>query len=316
MARSLTADSVANLPAVLSAISGRTRMPIVVADSLSDARVSIALRAVPLEDGLKRLLAPYNAFYLFTANEGKPASIQTIWVFAQGEGHELEPVPPTVWGGPKDLEARLDDADAEVRGETIEALIERLGERGLPDRAARAVGSRRGRAAGSLSAVGDAGIRIPSTDLHTVVLTDQSQAVRMAALEELAGRPEAEAIARTLRDDVDRVIRTRARQILGEQELEPNSSLNEARAKNRRASSKRTPVTPTTATRLTRSDTMTLSKHIICGLALAAMATVPSADRDRRHASRQLHVYRRREPSSRSPPAARRLSPSTARGSS
>jgi hypothetical protein len=43
--------------------------------------------------------------------------------------------------------------------------------------------------------------------------------VRAAALEELAGRPEAEAIARTLRDDVDLEIRNRARQILGEQEI-------------------------------------------------------------------------------------------------
>ncbi len=130
-ALTLTADR-QSLQAVLSAISGRTRIPIVVADSLTDARVSIALRAVPLEDGLKRLLSPYDAFYLFTANEGKPASIQTIWVFARGEGHELEPVPPTVWGSTKDLEARLDDADPGVRSETIEALIERLGERGLP----------------------------------------------------------------------------------------------------------------------------------------------------------------------------------------
>ena len=71
----------------------------------------------------------------------------------------------------------------------------------------------------TLSAARNAGIQIPASDLHTVVLTDQAQSVRAAALEELADRPEAEAIARTLRDDVDPEIRTRARQILGEQAI-------------------------------------------------------------------------------------------------
>ena len=218
-ALTLTADR-QSLHTVLGLISSRTRIPIVVSDSLTDARVSIALRAVPLEDGLRRLLSAYDAFYLFSANDGNaPASIQTIWVFARGEGHDLEPVPPTVWGDTKDLEARLDDADPGVRSETIETLIERLGERGLPTVQRGLLDPDEGVRLATLSAAGNAGIEIPASDLHTVVLTDQSQSVRAAALEELAGRPEAEAIARTLRDDVDPEIRTRARQILGEQEI-------------------------------------------------------------------------------------------------
>ena len=231
----LTADR-QSLLTVLGLISSRTRIPIVVSDSLTDARVSIALRAVPLEDGLRRLLSAYDAFYLFSANDGNaPASIQTIWVFARGEGHDLEPVPPTVWGDTKDLEARLDDSDPGVRSETIETLIERLGERGLPIVQRGLVDPDEGVRLATLSAAGNAGIEIPTSDLHTVVLTDQSPSVRAAALEELAGRPEAEAIARTLRDDVDPEIRNRARQILGEQKIGGrNSRPDDARAKQRR----------------------------------------------------------------------------------
>ena len=217
-ALTLTADR-QSLHTVLGLISSRTRIPIVVSDSLTDARVSIALRAVPLEDGLRRLLSAYDAFYLFSAPDGNaPASIQTIWVFARGEGHDLEPVPPTVWGDTKDLEARLDDSDPGVRSEAIEALIERLGERGLPTVQRGLLDPDEGVRLATLSAAGNAGIQVPASDLHTVVLTDQSPSVRAAALEELAGRPEAEGIARTLRDDADPEIRNRARQILGEHE--------------------------------------------------------------------------------------------------
>jgi hypothetical protein len=218
-ALTLTADR-QSLSAVLGAISSRTRIAIVVSDSLSDARVSVALRAVPLDEGLRRLLSPYDTFYLMSAEDGRaPASIQTIWVFARGEGRDLEPVPPTLWGDTTDLEARLDDADPGVRSDTIEALVERLGERGFPIVQRGLLDPDEGVRLATLSAAGDAGIEIPATDLHTVVLTDPSQAVRIVVLEELASRRDAEAVARTLRDDADPVIRNRARQILGEQEI-------------------------------------------------------------------------------------------------
>jgi HEAT repeat protein len=208
-----------SLSAVLGAISSRTKIPIVVSDSLADARVSIALRAVPLEEGLRGLLAPYDAFYFLSADDGKAASIRTIWVFARGEGHDLEPVPPAVWGSTKELETQLDNTDPGIRSETIEALIERLGDRGLPTVLRGLSDPDEGVRLATLSAAADAGIEIPANDLHTVVLTDQSQPVRLAALEELSSRPEAEAVARSLRDDVDLVVRNRARQMLGEQEI-------------------------------------------------------------------------------------------------
>lgn len=210
-----------NLRNLLGEISGRTRIPIVLADSLADARVSAAMRAVPVEEGLKRLLAAYDAFYLFSADERTaPGSVKGIWVFPRGEGRDVEPVPATLWGSTEELETRMDDPDPDVRTETLEALVERLGSRGLsvvqrgltdPDEGVRLA---------TLSAAENAGVEIPTADLHTAVLTDQSQAVRMGALEALEGRPEAEAIARSLREDLDPVIRTLARQMLGEQENE------------------------------------------------------------------------------------------------
>lgn len=41
---------------MLGLVSVRTRVPVTVSNSVSDTRVSIALGAVPFEDGLRRLL--------------------------------------------------------------------------------------------------------------------------------------------------------------------------------------------------------------------------------------------------------------------
>lgn len=204
------------LKSVLSEITVRMRIPIILAEGLQAAQTSIVLQRVPLEEGLKRLLAGYDTFYRFSAaEEGSAGSIKGIWIFPRGEGKELEPVPPSMWASTKDFEQQLGDADAEVRTGAYEALIERQGERALPTVLRGLVDEDEGVRLATFSAALDSGVEIPSIDLHSVVLNDRSQTMRLLALQAVEGRPDAHDIARTVQDDLDQVVRNQARLMLG-----------------------------------------------------------------------------------------------------
>jgi proline iminopeptidase len=204
----------ANLRAVLNEISTRTRVPIVVADSLDSEPVSIELREVRLDDAMKRLLSPYDAFYLFSGADKARAAITSIWVYPRGQGHELEPVPPSTWASTKELEAQLESPDPSVRAETYEALIERLGDRGLATISRAFIDPDEGVRLGALQAALGADLEIPAWELQGLVLSDPSQAVRLTAIMAIEDRPEAGAIAASVKDHPDEVIRNHANFIL------------------------------------------------------------------------------------------------------
>ena len=215
---SVTPTARLTLQEVLNDISVHAKLPIVVADALEHEVVSVQLRDVPIDEGLKRLLAKYDAFYLFSASEtetGKPStSIKGVWVYPKGEGLDLEPVPPTLWASTEELEAQLDDPDPGVRNDTYEALIERQGARGLPI-VLRGLGDRDdGVRLGTLTNALDAGVAIPAADLQALILNDPLQSVRLLALEAIEKRPEAKAIAESILDDADEVMRNTARLLL------------------------------------------------------------------------------------------------------
>jgi hypothetical protein len=213
------------LHSVLSDISVQAKLPIFLSESLENERVSLRLEAVGLEEGLKRLLAAYDAFYLFGPSESEKAkpstSIKRVWVYPKGWGLELEPVPPTLWASTRELEAQLEDPDPGVRSDTYEALIERLGARGLPIVLRGLVDGDGGVRLGTLTAALDGGVDIPSADLHALVLSDSLQWIRLLALEAVETRPEAMSIAESVKDDQDEVIRNTARLLLERLESHP-----------------------------------------------------------------------------------------------
>jgi hypothetical protein len=206
-----------SLRAVLLEISRRAQLPILLSDTYVDRLVSIDMRDVPVDDGLRQLLSPFDAFYLYSSDEEKsPGSIKTVWVFERGEGRDLQPVPPEQWASTKELERQLDDPDPEVRAETFEALVERQGEKGLatvrkglsdPDDSVRLR---------TLSSAIDVEMDIPARELEPLILDVQgsSQAMRVLALQAIADKPEAEAIATTLANDPDDMVRQQALLIL------------------------------------------------------------------------------------------------------
>jgi HEAT repeat protein len=204
------------LRAILDDISVQAKFPIVLAESLEEERVSLQLGGVSLEEGLKRLLAAYDAFYLFSPSEKEKLSpsIRGIWVYPKGEGLELQPVAPALWASTKELEAQLDDPDPGVRSHTFEALIERQGARGLPIVLRGLADSDDAVRLTTLATALNVGVEIPAADLHALVLSDPLQGIRLRALEAIETRPEASAIAESVKDDPDEVIRNTAALLL------------------------------------------------------------------------------------------------------
>lgn len=206
------------LRAVLDDISLQAKLPIVLSESLEGERVSFEIASVSLEECLKRLLVPYDTFYLLSPLETKTGqlspSVKGVWVYPQSEGQELKPVPPALWAGTKELESQLDDPDPAVRSDTFEALIERHGARRLPIVLRGLIDSDEGVRLTTLTAALNAGVDIPAADLAALVLSDPLQGIRLRALEAIEARPEASAIAESVMNDPDEVIRNTAALLL------------------------------------------------------------------------------------------------------
>jgi hypothetical protein len=199
------------LRTVLEEISAHARIPIVVSDLLDNEVVAMSVRGAPLEDGLNRLLARYDVFYLYSGSGAmSPGALAGVWVYRRGEGRTLEPVPPALWASTKELEAQLDDPDPAIRTDTYEALVERHGNRALATVLRGLNDADEGVRLMTISAATREGVEIPTPDLQAVLLSDRSYAVRRLALEALEGRAEAEAVAEHLSRDPDEHIRQEA----------------------------------------------------------------------------------------------------------
>lgn len=234
-ALSVTPTPRLTLRAVLDDVASQAKFPVVLAGALEKERVSLRLRAVPLEEGLRLLLATYDVFYLFSPGdtERRSRAIKGVWVYPMGEGLHLQPLAPTEWASTHELERQLEDPDAAVRSDTFEALIARHGARSLPLVMRGLADGDDGVRLTTLAAALDAGVEISAPDLHALVLNDRLQSIRLRALEEVETRPEARAIAESVVDDPDPVVGHTARLLL--ERLQPQEAERPPRAEPRQA---------------------------------------------------------------------------------
>ena len=202
------------LSSVIREISSRLNLPIVVADALARERVTVQLSDVPLDDALKQLLAGYDAFYMYTAEETLPGRIAAIWVYRRGEGRDLMPVPPESWASTEEIEKRLDDPDPEVRIRALETLLERDGDGSLPAVLKSLADGEDPVRLATLGAAVDAGVEIPTARLTDLALGDPVAEIRFIALQELESRPEAASVAAVAQNDPSDLVSNQAKQIL------------------------------------------------------------------------------------------------------
>jgi len=199
---------------VLDQISRQAKVAFVLSAGLEAEQVSIGFKELPLDEGLRQLLADQDAFLFYGVEKKGPASLRAVWAYPRGQGRGLAPVPPDAWASTGELEGRLGDSDPAVRAQSLEGLIERKRGQAL-DAVMQGLGDwdEQVRTQALYGAV-NAGVTIPPETLAQVALGDPSPNVRFLALEALGGDPNAGAIAQQALNDPSPHVQLKAQEIL------------------------------------------------------------------------------------------------------
>jgi len=207
-------------------ISRQAQIPIVLSENVGSQSASVNFQKLPLDKGLRRILARYDAFFFYGVDEHDSSSLKAVWVYPKGQGRGIAPAPPEKWASTKEFEAMLDDKDPTVRGKAIETLVERKGEEAL-DAVLRSLQDdddqvRRQALYGAVTV----GMRVPGDVLNNLVLTDPSADVRFLALQGLSNSnsPDARQIAQHALNDPSEPVRLEAREIITRLDEEANQS--------------------------------------------------------------------------------------------
>lgn len=113
---------------VLEQVARAIQVSIVNAPELSEESVSIEFQDLPLLDGLQRLLNPWDTFFLFAGGSDRQR-LQAVWVYPEGKGQEIAPIPASEWASTEELERGLSDTDPRRRAESLEAVAARSGQK-------------------------------------------------------------------------------------------------------------------------------------------------------------------------------------------
>lgn len=200
---------------VLDEISRRASLAVILAEDLRERPVSLQLRDVPLDEGLRELLKEYDVFLFYGAEEKPPSSLKAVWVYPRGAGRGLEPTPPEQWASTREIERRVADRDPSVRSRAVAALIERRSE-GARDVVLKALKDEDDQVrTQALYGAVNSDLQLPSAVL-VEALNDSSDDVRFLALEALAQSPQAGEIASRALLDPSPHVRAKAEEILSQ----------------------------------------------------------------------------------------------------
>ncbi len=199
---------------VLEEIARAGRVAIIRAEGVGGQHVSVQFQDLPFDEGLRQILQEYDAFFFYGGVKKAPASLRAVWVYRQGQGQGLAPVPPESWASTKELGGRLTDPDPEARSRAVEALITRTGAQTL-DAVLRALedGDDRVRTRALYGALWS-DVPLPADTLRGLLREDPSPDVRFLALEALAKQPHVEAIAQLTLSDPSPQVQQKAQEIL------------------------------------------------------------------------------------------------------
>lgn len=167
-----------------------------------DEMISAELDGVPLETGLRTLLAGYDSFFYY-ASTAPMTELQSVWVYPLGHGKTVAPVPA---GG---IASARNDAENSVDEIIdVENLLDLAQNDGDETQRLRA-----------LLRLTDTGI-VPSRDwLEKVLLSDRSEAMRLEAFHTLMQSMELStqdmrALANLAMSDTNETLRNEAQQLL------------------------------------------------------------------------------------------------------
>src|SRR5260370_11952098 len=110
---------------LLEEISKKAHVGIITSAGLRSQPVSIQFENISLEEGLRRVLKDHDSFFFFGGDKRSPSRLKAVWVYSNGEGTGVVPVPQEFWASTRELEGKLNDPEPKVRASAIEAIIDR-----------------------------------------------------------------------------------------------------------------------------------------------------------------------------------------------
>lgn len=203
---------------VLEQVS-RAGGPVILGDLTGsrERRVTLRLKDVPLDQGIREILKDYDTFFYYEAQPKGFPTLKAVWGYPKGRGRGLMPVPPEAWASTKEIESLVHAPDPNLRARGVATLIERKGA-GALDTVTDALADQADQVrTQALYGALNVGVPIPAETLSLLVLTDPSPDVRFLALEALAADPADPAVAAIVEQaqhDVNPAVQTKAREIL------------------------------------------------------------------------------------------------------
>jgi hypothetical protein len=205
------------LGTVLAEIAAQTPVALVAAPDIEQDPVSADLQAVALDRGLRDLLKEYDTFFFYGSGTNAPAELRGVWVYPKGTASMLQPVAPEAWASSHELKALLVQSNAIVREQTYEALMSR------PDAESQDAVMQALRGATEfdpelrqrlLSSAISKGVLFPPDLLPYMAVADDSEAIRLMALDALATEADMKHVFHAALSDPSESVRDRAAQIL------------------------------------------------------------------------------------------------------
>jgi hypothetical protein len=206
-----------NLPleSLGNALSQKAGIAVVFLDNSGSQKVSASFEKLPMDEGLRRILQKQDVFFFYSADQKQPSCLKAVWIFPNGKGRGVAPVPPEQWASTKDLGAQLKASEPAARAKAIETLIQRKGNEvsnALLESLADHDSQVRERA---LFASMQSGVAVPSAVLNQMT-HDTSSDVRYLALRALSdsGSPDALSAAEQAASDPNEAVRNEAQEII------------------------------------------------------------------------------------------------------
>ncbi len=205
------------LGAVLAEVAARTGVALVAAPEIEQDPVSADLQGLSLDRALRELLKEYDTFFFYGSATNAPAELRGVWIYPKGAASLLQTVPPEAWASSRELKGLLAQSNPTIREQTYEALMSR------PDPESQDLVVRALRGASEsdpalrerlLSSAISKGVLFPPDLLPYIAVADDSEAIRLMALDALAQAADMKQVVQAALSDPSEAVRNRAAQIL------------------------------------------------------------------------------------------------------
>lgn len=115
------------LQEVAKAIAQQAKFSIMFDQEMANPNIDMKFSNLPIQQGLQRLFENYDTFFFYSNHKETGAKLTTVWVYPQGQGQRLVPIPSPIAARANELLQDTTDTDAAKRASAIANLVEQQG---------------------------------------------------------------------------------------------------------------------------------------------------------------------------------------------